>query len=297
MLKIDSTDLEEILFAIETVANEESCTEKKFQEFEEHLLEKSRTIPKTLLQEFIEITKLLLKPSSQKKLGSFLVITGMDKSGKETQAFNYEHKAEICSVSEYLENNSFEVFRLALPSYNTTFGSLIASYLGKENSTLKIEGGNLSKDIAWVLWSLDRAQHNAEIQRWLTGNARRAVVSKRWTETNIAYQKPQGIDERRILDLERNLARVDYTIVLDVSLGTVFARMTASGEVPDRYETPELLAKVSDVYKNLERVYPIGKIIHLDGSGSYSEVNKALLRTIAKIGLGQNLQTISERFC
>lgn len=296
MLRIDSNDLEEILFAVEAVAKEEHRTEKIFQEFKEHLLRKRTTIPKTLLQEFIAITHLLLTPSRQKKLGNFIVVTGVDKSGKETQAFNNEHRPEICSVSEYLESKSFEVFRLALPSYDTTVGSLIASYLGKENSAFNIEG-TLSKEIAWVLWSLDRGQHNMEIENWLAGSLRRVVVSKRWTETNVAYQKPQDIDERRILHLERKLARVDYTIVLDVSLGTVFARMTASGEVPDRYENRELLAKVSDVYKNLEKVYPIGKIVHLDGSGSYAEVNNALINTIAKIGFGQRPQIISERSC
>ena len=284
MLTIDSHDLEEILYVVEAAAKQESYTERTLKEFKDNLM-KSRKIPKSLLVEFLEVTLSMLRSSQQNKLGHFIAITGVDKSGKETQAFNYEHKPEICSVAEYLESKAYEVLRLALPSYNTTFGSIIAGYLKKENSTVNIEG-TLTKDIAWVLWSLDRAQHNEEIQNWLAGSSRRIVVAKRWTETNVAYQKPQGIDERRILQLERNLARVDYTIVLDVPLEIVFNRMTASGEVPDRYETRQMLSEVSNVYKNLEKVYPIGKIIHLDGSGSYSEVNKTLINTIAQLRLG-----------
>jgi thymidylate kinase len=185
---------------------------------------------------------------------------------------------------------------LALPSYHTAFGSLIASYLGKENPTVTI-AGDLSKDIAWVLWSLDRAQHNPEVAKWLEGNPRNIVLSKRWTDSNIAYQGPLGISEKRILQFERNLVKADYTIVLDVPLDLVFRRMEVSGEIPDKYETPEFLSKVSNIYKNLEQLYPIGKILHIDGSGSFEEVNATLIKTMSSMRFSVSLQAVSERFC
>ena len=296
MLRIDANDLEEVLFAVEDVLQEKSYSEAIFQEFKERVEKKGGTMPRAFLEKFIEVTELLLEPSRRDKLGHFLVITGVDKSGKETQAFNDERKPEIRSACDYLESRSFEVFKLALPSYHTTFGSLISSYLGKENSVVSIVG-TLSKEIAWVLWSLDRGQHNGEIEKWLQDSSKRIVLSKRWTETNIAYQEPQGIDGSRILQFERNLAKADYTIVLDVPLETVFTRMTASGEVPDRYETREFLSKVSNVYKNLENSYHIGKVIHIDGSGSFAEVNSKLIATIAEIGFSRFPQTISEKSC
>ncbi len=294
MLRINASELEDALFAVEEVVLNRESSEKDVQVLLSSRRQTS-VLPKAFLQELLRVTKVLLRPLRLRKLGQFVVLTGVDKSGKETQAFNNERKPGIVSLSDYFVNKSFEVYRLALPSYDTTFGSLIASYLGKENTSTNIVG-NLSKNTAWILWSLDRAQHNPEIEKWLEGDRKKIVVSKRWTETNIAYQKPQGIDEKRILRFERNLAKADYTIVLDVPLDSVFSRMITSGEVPDRYETRDFLSGVSDVYRNLEKFYRVGKVLHIDGSGSFEEVNRKLVGTAEDI-LSKLPQTISERSC
>jgi thymidylate kinase len=296
MLKIDAKDLENVLFAVEDVVQEGKYSEEIFQTLLKDLQKKNKKTFGTFLQKVTEVTKVLLKQPSRDKLGYFLVITGVDKSGKETQAFNNERRPEILSIYDYLTSRSFEVLRLALPSYQTIFGSLVASYLGKENSQVEIVG-NISKEIAWVLWSLDRAQHNPEIEKWLQNNQKNVVLSKRWTETNIAYQKPQGIDERRILHFERNLTKADCTIVLDVPIEEVFVRMKDSGEIPDKYETRDFLSKVSHFYKTIETIYPIGKIVHIDGSGSIEEVNRKLIEVVGDIKLDKSMQTISQRFC
>jgi thymidylate kinase len=295
MLRINASELEDVLFAVEEVVLNRESSEKEVQELLLSSRRQTSALPKAFLQELLRVTKVLLRPLRLRRLGRFVVLTGVDKSGKETQAFNNERKPGIVSLSDYFVNKSFEVYRLALPSYGTTFGSLIASYLGKENSSTNIVG-NLSKNTAWILWSLDRAQHNPEIEKWLEGDRKKIVVSKRWTETNIAYQKPQGIDEKRILRFERNLAKADYTIVLDVPLDSVFSRMITSGEVPDRYETRDFLSGVSDVYRNLEKFYRVGKVLHIDGSGSFEEVNRKLVGTAEDI-LSELPQTISERSC
>jgi thymidylate kinase len=295
MLRINASELEDVLFAVEEVVLNRESSEKDVQELLLSSRRQTSALPKAFLQELLRVTKVLLRPLRLGRLGRFVVLTGVDKSGKETQAFNNECKPGIVSLSDYFVNKSFEVYRLALPSYGTTFGSLIASYLGKENSSTNIVG-NLSKNTAWILWSLDRAQHNPEIEKWLEGDRKKIVVSKRWTETNIAYQKPQGIDEKRMLCFERNLAKADYTIVLDVPLDSVFSRMITSGEVPDRYETRDFLSGVSDVYRNLEKFYRVGKVLHIDGSGSFEEVNRKLVGTAEDI-LSELPQTISERSC
>jgi len=291
-LRISAGDLERVLFAIEHVVETGSNSEGEFSAV---ISRRSRGIPKALCQEFIRATRILVTPS-RPSIGKFVVITGVDKAGKETQAFNPENRPGILSVYDYLIGKSFRVLKLALPSYNTVFGSLIASYLGKNNSLIVIVG-NLSKDIAWVLWSIDRTQHNTRVQKWLGGNAKNIVLSKRWTETNIAYQKSLGIDEKRILKFERNIAKADYTIVLDVPVKFVFGRMKTSGEIPDRYETPEFLSKVSDTYANLELFYPYGKIFHVDGSGSFEEVNKRILKTLSNIKLDYPVQMVSQEPC
>jgi len=293
MLRISAGDLEKILFAIEDIVESDRSYEKEFPTLFQKLQKQSRGIPQTLFQEFVEVTKILVTPP-RPKIGQFVVMTGIDKSGKETQAFNREHKTEIFSLYDYLVSKSLRVLRLALPSYHTALGSLVASYLGKENSATAIIG-NLSKDIAWVLWSLDRAQHSPRVEKWLEDNTKNIAVSKRWTESNIAYQKPLGISEKRILLFERNIVEADYTIVLDVPVELIFRRMKTSRETPDKYETPEFLSRVSDTYKNLEHFYPNGRILHIDGSGSFEEVNRRLLKTMSDIESNRFLQTASEK--
>lgn len=293
MLRINADDLENILFTVENIVERSESAGKKAPTFLQELRKQSKGIPKTLSREFVEVTKILVTPSHL-SLGQLVVMTGIDKSGKETQAFNHENKPGILSLYDCLIGKSFKVLKLALPSYYTALGSLIASYLGKENSQIAIVG-NLSKDIAWVLWSLDRAQHNPRVEKWLEGSAKNFVLSKRWTETNIAYQKPLGIDEKRILRFERNIAKADYTIILDIPIELVFRRMETSGEIPDKYETSEFLRIVSETYRNLEHVYPYGKIFHVDGSGSFEEVNKRLLKIISHIESSRSIHTISEK--
>jgi thymidylate kinase len=294
MLRIRASDLESLLFTIEDIIESYEDFGKEAPTLFQKLQRYSQQIPQALFQEFVEAAKILITPSNR-RLGQFVVVTGIDKSGKETQAFNPEHKPRIISLHDYFVSRAFDVLILALPSYHTAFGSLIASYLGKENPTVTI-AGDLSKDIAWVLWSLDRAQHNPEVAKWLEGNQRNIVLSKRWTDSNIAYQGPLGISEKRILRFERNLVKADYTIVLDVPLDLVFRRMEVSGEIPDKYETPEFLSKVSSIYENLEHFYPVGKILHIDGSGSFEEVNARLIKTISSMKLSASLPAVSERF-
>jgi len=288
MTKINARTLEKMLYAIEEIigANENEFT-TQFQKLKQH----SQGIPSIIFNEFVKVTRILAEPPGP-KLGHFIVITGIDKSGKETQAFDLKNKLAGLSLYDYLVARSYKVMKLVLPSYQTTLGSLIASYLGKGDFPINIIG-DLPEDIAWVLWSLDRGQHNKNVENWLKNSPGNIVLSKRWTETNIAYQKPLGISEKRILRFERNIVKADCTIVLDVPFELIFRRMEDSEEIPDKYETPEFLSKVLEIYKNLEKYYDIGKVIHIDGSGSFEEVNTRLIKAISRIESIKSLEITS----
>lgn len=291
MMRINAKALEKMLYAIEEIIEN---VESEFPTQLQKLERQSQGIQRTILREFIKVTRILAEPPGHRQ-GQLIVITGIDKSGKETQAFNVENRPGVLSLYDYLVSRSLKVLSLSLPSYQTVLGSLIASYLGKEDSTITMVGG-LTKDIAWVLWSLDRAQHNQRVEKWLESSSNNIVLSKRWTETNIAYQKPLGISEQRILQFERNLAKANFTIVLDVPVELVFRRMESSRELPDKYETPEFLSRVSKIYKNLELFYPIGKVLHIDGSGPFEEVNTRLIETLSNVKSNRSPRIISERF-
>lgn len=279
MPKIHANDLEQLLTLIE----EETSSEKILRDrLKTKIADKHLHLPKRVLQESIAVTGILATPR-RGNLGKMIVLTGLDKSGKETQAFNPDKNPRITSVYDYLLSRSHRVLKILLPSYDTTFGSIIAAYLGKENSSVQIIG-ELPKEVAWILWSLDRAQHVPEIERWLSTDPFNVVLSKRWTETNLVYQRTNGIEHERILKLERNVIKQTHTFVIDVSLEVVFKRMRASGENPDKYETRELLKKVHENYIHLKKYYPFGQMFHFDGSGSLEEVNQKLLQELGKLG-------------
>lgn len=239
-------------------------------------------LPKEILQDFIAVSE-ILTTSPKESLGKMIVVTGLDKSGKETQAFNPERNPKITSIYDYLLSKSYTVLKISLPSYKSTFGSLVAAYLGKEEVSVQILG-KLPTEVAWILWSLDRAQHNLAIQKWLRQSSSHIVLSKRWTETNIAYQTPLGIDEKRILSFERNILKQDYTLVIDVTPKVAMKRMTDSKEEPDRYETFDFLVEVNERYGNLEQYYPFGRIFHVNGCQQIKKVNKALLEVLSSLG-------------
>lgn len=279
MQKIYANDLTQLLALIE----EETVRERNLRNrLKKGIAAKHLRMPREILQEFIDISETLATPLND-NLGYMIVVTGVDKSGKETQAFNPEGDIRLTSIYDYLLSKSHRVLRISLPSYRNTFGSLIAAYLGKEDSGVKILG-ELPEEVAWILWSLDRAQHNLEAKDWLSKDPSNVVVSKRWTETNIVYQKAKGINTNRILMLERNIIKPTYTFVIDVPVETVFRRMHTSKEKPDKYENLELLAKVRKNYARLHKYYPFGKIFYFDGSRSPKRVNQKLLEKLNDLG-------------
>lgn len=279
MSKIYASDLEQLLTLIE----EETQNKERFPDrLRRKIANEHLNIPKRIIRELIAVSKILATPSKI-SLGKMIVVTGLDKSGKETQAFNPERSTKITSIYDYLLSKSYRVLKISLPSYKNTFGSLVAAYLGKEDSPFLILG-ELPEEVAWILWSLDRAQHNPEVEGWLNASPFNVVLSKRWTETSIVYQKTKGIKNERILKLERNIIKPAYTFVIDVSPEIAFERMRVSREKPDRYETMEFLMKVREDYTKLHEYYPFGKIFYFDGSGSPERVNKELLEKLSKLG-------------
>jgi len=279
LLRIGASDLEQLLTIIE---NETIIKEGLRKRLIMQIANKRLDVPSKVLEEFITASEILATPRKVNS-GKMIVLTGLDKSGKETQAFNPERNPRITSLCDYLRSRSYNVLEISLPSYKNTFGSLVAAYLRKEDADAQILG-ELDKKVAWILWSLDRAGHVLEVEKWLESSPSNVVVCKRWTETNIAYQRANGIEEKRILDLERNIIKQTYTFVIDVSPETVLQRMHTSGEKPDKYETIEFLKKVRRNYANLHEFYPFGKIFYFDGSGSMEEVNQKLLQKLNELG-------------
>ncbi|MEM4312320.1 MAG: hypothetical protein QXX95_08020 [Nitrososphaerales archaeon] len=241
----------------------------------ESTLDKVKLFPEIIREDVKLALEGLYYKGDHERKGKFLVVSGMDKTGKETLCFNPSNLKNVTSLKDYIKGKGYEILAISLPSYNTKLGSLVASYLGKE-STLKIKG-ELSEHYAWILWSLDRAQHNLKVAKWLSKD-KGFVLAKRWVESNVVYQKVKGIEVKRILSFERNIVKQDFTIILDASSELVIKR----SEKLDKYESLDFLKEIRRTYLNLPTYYPFGEFFLVDSSRSLEEVNKDLLEILEK---------------
>jgi len=267
MLSVDASRLKEALRL-----TEEHVTKSKVAQFDHKLTE---LLPKSIADSISSSTRILAK-SRATVSKKFMVITGIDKSGKETHAFNPRGLAGLTSAKDYLARIGYRPLTVSLPSYDTLLGSLVSAYL-KRSSGIHLEG-SLDPQYAWMLWSLDRVQHLNKISRWIR-KAGHVALAKRWLESNIVYQSVMGIDIRRILRFEKNVIKQGYTIILDIPVKESLARKGTG----DLYETEDTLQKVRNLYLDLPALYPYGSFYIIDASRTLKEVNRDLIALLASL--------------
>ncbi|MBS7642550.1 MAG: hypothetical protein QW374_02070 [Candidatus Bathyarchaeia archaeon] len=219
----------------------------------------------------------LLTPKPKVYNGLFIAVSGIDKSGKETQCFNPNHLEGVVSVKDLLKNYGYRVYAVSLPSYNTVLGSLVGAYIGRSDTRYRIVlTGRIDDDLAWILWSLDRGQYAERVSKILLDGGS-AILAKRWTESNLAYQAAKGIDPSRILLFERNIPQPSLTIVIDIPVEEVLRRV----KDPDLYErSSRYLDMVRKMYFKLIEDGLIRSTIIVNGLGKPEDVNRRLIAVI-----------------
>ena len=268
-MKIEADTLNEALREVEVLVDSNV-------EFNEEVRRRvtAMKLPTPLKAEFMKALKELLNPRKVARKGLFLVVTGIDKAGKETQCFNPHKISGVKPVKEFLTEIGLNVFSISLPSYETVLGSLVGAYLKNGYGDVKIEG-EVSDDYAWILWSLDRAQHNGLIRRWLCSE-KSSVLAKRWVESNLCYQTVRGVSEDRILKFERNIEKPDLTLILDITAEEAVKRAS----MVDRYERLKFLKRVRARLLKLSFRGLLGRSVVVNGLGSPQEVNGRLLKVL-----------------
>lgn len=232
-----------------------------------------RGLHPTLCRRIYASVKDLLTPKPIAYEGLFIAVSGIDKSGKETQCFNPDNLEGVISIWSLLKNYGYRVHAISLPSYNSLLGSLVGAYLGRGDTRYKIAlSGRVDDDLAWILWSLDRGQYAGKVSNWLMDRGR-AILAKRWTESNLAYQAAKDIDPSRILRFERNVPQPKLTLVIDIPVKEVLRR----AKKPDLYEqNVSYLEKVRRMYFKLVEDGLIGAAVIVNGLGRPEDVNRRL---------------------
>lgn len=150
----------------------------------------------------------------QNKKGFFIVIEGIDASGKATQTKK---------VVEKLKEKGKKVKYINFPEYDSKFGSLIGKYLRGEFG----EKEEIPVEIRCMLYAMDRYQFKEEIQNHLKEG--KLVVSDRYIESNLGYQTTEydGKERKKLIKwietVEGRLPQSDIVIFLDVSPKEAYA--------------------------------------------------------------------------
>ena len=185
--------------------------------------------------------------------GKFIVIEGIDGSGKTTQ---------INQLSKWLigtdlipENNKLVITR---EPGGTKLGKAIRSLLLDTSSE-----NNLDSITELLLYAADRAQHVNEIIR-PSLNKGDWVISDRFCGSTVAYQGyGRKLDIKLIKDLETIATQgisPDITFLLDIPVEESIKRRLHTKDDRMEKEGKEFLSKVSFGFKTLSEQYKWKKI-------------------------------------
>jgi len=147
--------------------------------------------------------------------GLFIVIEGLDQSGKKTQTN---------LLTSRLRSAGYSVETISFPDYTTPIGREIRRYLdGKRD---------FGPEVRQFLYVANRWERKHDLENWLRKG--RVVIADRYTQSNLAYGLANGLDLQWMINLEQGLPKADVTIVLDIPVHTAFRRRKAMRDVYER---------------------------------------------------------------
>lgn len=125
----------------------------------------------------------------------FIVIEGVDGSGKETQAK---------LLVTHLENTGKPVMYLDFPQYESFYGEIIAKYLRGEFGNID----QISPYLVSIVYALDRSTIRDKIQSFLDEGG--FVVANRYVPSNMAHQAAKITDPTKRTEFIMWIAQLEY---------------------------------------------------------------------------------------
>ena len=201
--------------------------------------------------------------------GKFIVIEGLDGSGKNVQ---------IDLLIDFLNNlpaqagKRKEVVITKEPTMESEAGRKIKQALKKE---IIIEPLEMQK-----FYVQDRKEHleNKVIPALKNGNF---VVSSRYAFSTFAYGGSDGLDVDLLIRMNEEFLLPDLTIVIDVNPEPCMERIERRGEPKELFEKKEKLAKVNEFYKKFPQMFK--NVIMINGERPIPEVFEDIKKEINKL--------------
>lgn len=195
--------------------------------------------------------------------GKFIVIEGLDGSGKS---------AQVDLVINYLKEKNKEVVITKEPTTDSEAGRKVKQALKKE---IVVEPLELQK-----LYVQDRREHlkNKVIPALENG---KFVVSSRYAFSTFAYGYSDGLNVDELIKMNEEFLLPDLTIIVDVNPEKCIQRIENRGEEKELFEQLEKLTKVNEIYKKTPEMFE--NVVVVSGEKSIPEVFEEIKILVDKI--------------
>ncbi|TDL23816.1 thymidylate kinase [Rickenella mellea] len=187
--------------------------------------------------------------------GAFIVIEGLDRSGKSTQA---------ALLQSRLQNANVSVKLMKFPDRTTPVGKMIDAYLRSQS--------DVDDRTIHLLFSANRWEAVSSIESTLAAGT--TIICDRYAFSGVAFSAAKGLPLAWCRSPDVSLPAPDLTLFLDISPDIAKSR---GGYGEERYEKEELQRRVRNIFHQL------GDELPKDGAGRW-----------AVIDAGRDLNTVSE---
>ena len=202
--------------------------------------------------------------------GIFIVIDGMDGAGKgeliqrlQSYIFSKDKKNRIMTTRE--------------PTMGI-FGREIRKILKEDN------GPEKNAETLLELFIKDREEHlNKTIIPFLdnvSGDNVNIVLCDRYYHSTIAFQHAQGIEMKKLLDMNRKFRKPDLALILDLNPEIALKRLSARQK--EKFEQIDFMKRLRENFLSLNR-HIDDNIKVIDASKSAEEVFESVKKEIGGI--------------
>ncbi|KAM6504128.1 thymidylate kinase [Amanita muscaria] len=213
--------------------------------------------------------------STTSKRGAFVVIEGLDRSGKSTQA---------SAVLSRLQENGIRTKLLKFPDRTAPIGKMIDAYLKSQS--------DLDDRAIHLLFSANRWELAASIERDLCSGI--FILADRYAFSGIAFSQAKGLPYEWCQSPGISLPAPDLTLFLDISPDKARER---GGYGEERYEKEGMQRKVREMFKHMGKEMAgadSSRWINIDAGLPVKDVTDSIWNVISPLidGISQPLHRL-----
>jgi len=202
--------------------------------------------------------------------GKFIVLDGMDGSGKTTQ---------MMKLVEYIfKKDKRNHIVLTREPYSSEFGLEIRRLLAESTDPMQ-NGPRMTE-----LYVNDRKVH---VEKIITPSLAKGmqVLCDRYKYSTLAYQQTQGIALQKLMEMHKEMPIPDLAFIFELPAQIAVERLSNDGirKRKEVFETLEFQEKLRHNYLALKKQLPNENIVIIDANKSVNEMFEQIKKEVDKI--------------